>query len=115
MQYKLKYLELVDVTWHDGVDVPVPQVVNDLGEVDLFGEGPGHVLAHAWSSVESGCSSLIPPLVKYFGIDVLATMVVDYAGALVSPNLSHLGQFSVPPVRSKGSYSAHYCEIFGSI
>ena len=34
-------------------DVPVPEVVDDLGEVEVAGEGPGHVLAHARRSLES--------------------------------------------------------------
>ena len=34
--------------------IPVPEVVDDLGEVEVAGEGPGHVLAHARRCLESG-------------------------------------------------------------
>ena len=34
--------------------IPIPEVVDDLGEVEVAGEGPGHVLAHARRSLESG-------------------------------------------------------------
>ena len=91
MQYKLKYLELVDVTGHDGVDVPVPQVVNNLGEVDLFGEGPGHVLANPGRVAEPRRGALHALVVEYLGVQLTRALLprpgVQDHRALVRPHL----------------------------
>ena len=92
----MTYFELVYMTGHDGVDISIPQVVDDLGEVDLFGEGPSHVLAHPWGCVKPGSGPFVSPLVKYFWVDVVSAVVVDDAGTLIGPNLGNFGQFIIP-------------------
>ena len=44
--------EVVDVSQLNVGDVPVPQVVDDLGEVDRLSERPGNVLAHSGRCLE---------------------------------------------------------------
>jgi hypothetical protein len=41
-------LEVLDVAWLELGDIAVPQVVDDLGEVDAFRQSPGNVLTNAF-------------------------------------------------------------------
>ena len=72
-------------------DVTIPEVVDDLREVDVLCQRPGHVLSHAGWVVELACASLPALLVEdpREAAHALAR-VVDHR-ALVSPDLSHLG------------------------
>ena len=45
---KRNYLKVFDVSRLQLGDVPVPEVVDDLGEVDTFCQRPRYVLTYAW-------------------------------------------------------------------
>ena len=88
--------EIVDVSELDVGDVPVPEIVDDLGEVDGLGEGPGDVLSHAGRRLEPLRDAVDAPLVEQLGVHV-AVVEVDHARALVRPHLRHVRQGLVPP------------------
>ena len=73
-------------------DVTIPEVVDDLREVDVLCQRPGHVLSHARWVVELARASLPALLVEdpREAAHALAR-VVDHR-ALVGPDLSHLGK-----------------------
>ena len=45
---KQSYLKVFDVSRLQLGDVPVPEVVDDLGEVDALCQRPRYVLTYAW-------------------------------------------------------------------
>lgn len=49
LNYIFSHLKILNVTGLQLGDIPVPKVVNDLGEVDGFGQSPGNILTHACS------------------------------------------------------------------
>lgn len=82
-------------------DVAVPEVIDDLGKVDVVGEGPGHVLPDPRGRVEAAGSALVAPLVENLWVNITshAAPAVRHAGALVRPHLSHFRQVRVPAAR----------------
>ena len=91
MHFKFLYLsEVLDVPGHDHGDVPVPEVVDDLGEVDVPGERPRDVLSDARRAEEAPRGALRAALVEELGVHVLL-VEVDDRGALVGPQLGQLG------------------------
>ena len=88
-------------------DVTIPEVINDLGEVDVLGEGPGHILTDPRWVVEFAGASLSALLVEdpWEATDALA-WVADHR-ALVCPDLSHIRKFRVP---GKGRKAGHLGE-----
>ena len=74
-------------------DVAVPEVLDDLGEVDVLRQSPGHILTHAWRMTKLTGRPLDALLVEDLG--VVEVLVEDH-GALVSPDLRHLRQLVVP-------------------
>ena len=88
-------------------DVTIPEVINDLGEVDVLGEGPGHILADSRWVVEFAGAPLSALLVEdpREATHPLA-WVADHR-ALVCPDLSHIRKFRVP---GKGRKAGHLGE-----
>ena len=85
--------EAVQEAGLEGGDVAVPEVVDDLGEVDVLRQGPGHVLPHPGRVAELTGGPLGALLVEDLGVFLAS---VEDEGALVSPDLSNLGQLGVP-------------------
>ena len=88
-------------------DVTIPEVINDLGEVDVLGEGPGHILPDPRWVVEFAGAPLSALLVEdpREATHPLA-WVADHR-ALVCPDLSHIRKFRVP---GKGRKAGHLGE-----
>ena len=87
-------LKVVDEGWLDLRDVPVPEVVDDPGEVDVVRQGPGDVLADAGRRLEALGDALDAALVEQPGVD--SAPPVHDVGALVGPHLGNAGQFGIP-------------------
>ena len=77
----------------EGGDVAVPEVVDDLGEVDVLCQGPGHVLTDPRRVAELTGGALVTLLVQ--NLRIVPASVED-EGALVSPDLGNLRQLLVP-------------------
>ena len=77
-------------------DVTIPEVIDDLGEVDVLGERPGHVLADSRWVVELAGAPL-PALLMEDPREATHSLawVADHR-ALVCPDLSHIRKFRVP-------------------
>ena len=77
-------------------DISVPEIIYNLGEVDILSEGPGHVLSDTRRVVEATGASLAALLVKDPGEASCSHAGVADHGALVGPHLGHLCQLRVP-------------------
>ena len=77
-------------------DVTIPEVINDLGEVDVLGERPGDILADSRRVMEFAGAPLSTLLVEdpWEATHALA-WVTDHR-ALVCPDLCHIRKFRVP-------------------
>ena len=74
-------------------DVSVPEIVDDLREVDVLCEGPGHVLPDPRGVSELTGGPLEALLVEDLWV---VQLVVEDHGALVGPDLGDLRQLLVP-------------------
>ena len=63
-------LKVFNVTRLKFGDVSVPEVINDLGEVDVFGERPGHVLPDARGRAKLAGHPFGSPLMKNLWVTV---------------------------------------------
>ena len=88
-------------------DVTIPEVINDLGEVDILGKGPGHILSNSRWVVELAGAPLTALLVEDPREATHALAWVADHRALVRPDLSHIRKFRVP---GKGREAGHLGE-----
>ena len=77
-------------------DVSVPQVINDLSEVDVLSEGPSHILSNARRMVELAGASLATLLMEDLWEATESVGRVVDLGTLIGPDLRHLSQLRVP-------------------
>ena len=85
-------------------DVTIPQVIDDLGEVDVLGERPGHILSDTGRVVELAGAPLSALLVEDPREAAHALAWVADHRALVRPDLSHVGELGVPGERWEASH-----------